>query len=200
MRFRLAAVSTGWSSECRSSSVVCSNWVSFDCRLINAENCLSWFAFISGDLSIIVWCRNLQICKFKMKANPIVYAIAQICLSDWIMALSMIFGGCCSNVYTLEILVKSANKSGILITFGQIIVVALEGLLSNINFSNGWFRLKERIVPIKTWCFMVTLFLTVSMLNNYALGFNIAMPLHIIFRSGSLLVSMLVGYLVFGQK
>lgn len=30
---------------------------------------------------------------------------------------------------------------------------------------------------------MVTMFFTVSVINNYALNFNIAMPLHMIFRS-----------------
>lgn len=34
---------------------------------------------------------------------------------------------------------------------------------------------------------MVTMFFTVSVINNYALNFNIAMPLHMIFRSVSLL-------------
>lgn len=33
---------------------------------------------------------------------------------------------------------------------------------------------------------MVTMFFTVSVINNYALNFNIAMPLHMIFRSVSL--------------
>lgn len=44
--------------------------------------------------------------------------------------------------------------------------------------------------PFAPFCFlprnyviMVTMFFTVSVINNYALNFNIAMPLHMIFRS-----------------
>lgn len=33
---------------------------------------------------------------------------------------------------------------------------------------------------------MVAMFFTVSVINNYALNFNIAMPLHMIFRSVSI--------------
>ena len=46
---------------------------------------------------------------------------------------------------------------------------------------------------------MVLLFWGTSILNNYALGFNIPMTVHIIFRSLSLLVSMLNGYAFFGR-
>ena len=36
------------------------------------------------------------------------------------------------------------------------------------------------------YVFMVAMFFTVSVINNYALNFNIAMPLHMIFRSVSI--------------
>lgn len=35
----------------------------------------------------------------------------------------------------------------------------------------------------RNYAIMVTMFFTVSVINNYALNFNIAMPLHMIFRS-----------------
>lgn len=35
------------------------------------------------------------------------------------------------------------------------------------------------------YAIMVTMFFTVSVMNNYALNLNIAMPLHMIFRSVS---------------
>ncbi|KAJ3327933.1 hypothetical protein HDU91_004234 [Kappamyces sp. JEL0680] len=46
---------------------------------------------------------------------------------------------------------------------------------------------------------MVALFWSVSVLNNWALGFSIPVPFHIIFRSGSLMVSMLMGYVFFSR-
>lgn len=121
-------------------------------------------------------------------------------VKDMFIVSVLIFGGCCSNLYSLEVMVKSLPKSGNLITFAQISVVALEGLLSNITFTNGIPGLRPRIVPLKNWLVMVSMFLTVSILNNYALGFNISMPLHIVFRSGSLMVSMLIGYSLFSQQ
>jgi UDP-xylose/UDP-N-acetylglucosamine transporter B4 len=127
-------------------------------------------------------------------------AIGKILLTDWILALGLIFGGCCSNVYSLELLTKSVPSSGNLITLAQFLFVALEGLLSSLEFRNGRFGLKRRAVPLWNWFTMVVIFWTVSVLNNYALGFNIPMPLHIIFRSASLMVSMIVGWGVFGRK
>lgn len=38
----------------------------------------------------------------------------------------------------------------------------------------------------RNYVIMVTMFFTVSVINNYALNFNIAMPLHMIFRSVSI--------------
>jgi UDP-xylose/UDP-N-acetylglucosamine transporter B4 len=112
------------------------------------------------------------------------------------LAYGLIFGGCCSNVYTLELLVQHVSKSGNLITFGQFVIVAVIGLYANLS----GFRLKKRSIPIFYWIIMVLLFSAVSVLNNYALGFNISMPLHIIFRSASLLFSMIIGYLFFNQR
>ncbi|TPX63159.1 hypothetical protein SpCBS45565_g06825 [Spizellomyces sp. 'palustris'] len=140
--------------------------------------------------------------------------LGKVFLREWVLVGMLIFGGCCSNVYTLEVLVTHAPKSGHLITLAQFLVVAVEGLLSNLEWDWGWrpapgrvsgrksflpLRLKERRIPIRYWIGMVLLFWTVSVLNNASLGYNIAMPLHIIFRSGSLFVSMLFSWLFFGK-
>ncbi|KNC98675.1 UDP-galactose transporter [Spizellomyces punctatus DAOM BR117] len=138
--------------------------------------------------------------------------LSKVFLREWVLVGMLIFGGCCSNVYTLELLVTHAPKSGHLITLAQFLVVAVEGFLSNLEW--GWgpalghasgpksflpLRLKERKIPIRYWIGMVVLFWTVSVLNNASLGYNIAMPLHIIFRSGSLFVSMVFSWLFFGK-
>ena len=41
--------------------------------------------------------------------------------------------------------------------------------------------------------------LAVSVTNNYALNFNIPMPLHMIFRAGSLLANMIMGFVLLGN-
>ena len=39
-----------------------------------------------------------------------------------------------------------------------------------------------------------------SVSNNYALNFNIPMPLHMIFRAGSLIANMLMGIALLGKR
>ncbi|CAG8483986.1 10469_t:CDS:2 [Ambispora gerdemannii] len=115
---------------------------------------------------------------------------------DFLLIGSLVFGGCCSNVIALELLVGDAPKSGNLITLAQFTFVALEGLRHHLKFTpDSWIpTLKPRIVPFFNWSLLVAMFFTVSVLNNIALGFRISVPLHIIFRSGSLIVSMLLGW------
>lgn len=47
---------------------------------------------------------------------------------------------------------------------------------------------------------MVMMFFIVSVSNNYALNFNIALPLHMIFRAGSLMANMFLGILLLKKK
>lgn len=51
-------------------------------------------------------------------------------------------------------------------------------------------------MPLSRWFIQVVLFFTVSILNNIALGYRISVPVHIVFRSGGLFVSMLMGWLI----
>lgn len=44
------------------------------------------------------------------------------------------------------------------------------------------------------------MFFTVSVVNNYALNLNIAMPLHMIFRSGSLIANMILGIIILKKR
>ena len=47
---------------------------------------------------------------------------------------------------------------------------------------------------------MVVMYFAVSVVNNWALGFNIPMPLHMIFRAGSLIANMIMGMLILGRR
>ncbi|KAI8923380.1 UAA transporter family-domain-containing protein [Entophlyctis helioformis] len=199
---------------------------------------------------------------------------------EWLLVGVLIFGGCCTCVYTLELLIRSAPKSGTLITFAQFLFVAVEGLVSNIQWAAPrdaplplhspvarkslsqppldaaaplssdvsavssanstpdrsrskslhntlagvhpppspppppaaaaaakerapWrfpLRLRPRVIPLSRWVSMVALFLTSSVINNHALRYRLAMPVHIIFRSGSLLVSMIMTWFMFRRR
>ncbi|KAI9477788.1 MAG: UAA transporter [Benjaminiella poitrasii] len=133
-------------------------------------------------------------------SGTFVGALAQMLASEFPMILALIFGGCCSNVFALEVLVTDAPRSGQLITFGQFLFVSLEGLRHQLTWGRFGPKLKPTIVPIRNWLFLVIMFFIVSLLNNLALGYNISVPLHIIFRSGGLIVNMILGALILKKR
>ena len=60
--------------------------------------------------------------------------------------------------------------------------------------------LRPRVIPIYHWIVMVCLFWTVSIMNNAALSYRIDMPLHIVFKSGGLMINMLTGYWILKRR
>lgn len=44
------------------------------------------------------------------------------------------------------------------------------------------------------------MYFVVSVANNYALNFNISLPLHMIFRAGSLLANMILGIIILKKR
>ena len=106
-----------------------------------------------------------------------------------------------SNALTLERVTSEYPKSGSLITFCQFLLVSLHGVPKFIEFTRGPLnipipRLRPRRLPLTSYLIQVALFYFVSLLNNLAFGYNIPMPVHIIFRSGGLVVSILMGWLL----
>ncbi|KAF9004752.1 UAA transporter [Cyathus striatus] len=121
-------------------------------------------------------------------------------LSDWFSTLSLIFGGCCSNAITLEQLTSHYPHAGSLITFFQFLIISLHGLPKQLIWTSRGPRLRQRKIPLTPYLIQVTLFYLISLLNNIAFGYKIPMAVHIIFRSGGLVVSMLLGWLINGKK
>uniref|UniRef100_A0A8C9ZIV1 Solute carrier family 35 member B4 n=1 Tax=Sander lucioperca TaxID=283035 RepID=A0A8C9ZIV1_SANLU len=110
-------------------------------------------------------------------------------------AIVLVFVGCCSNVVSLELLVRQFPGCGNIVTFAQFVFIALEGFIFETNFGR-----KKPAIPLRNYVIMVTMFFTVSVINNYALNFNIAMPLHMIFRSGSLIANMILGIIILKKR
>ncbi|XP_015927734.1 UDP-xylose and UDP-N-acetylglucosamine transporter [Parasteatoda tepidariorum] len=102
---------------------------------------------------------------------------------------------CCSNVVFLEVFIRDVPGSGNLITFFQFLFIACEGFIFTTNFG----RVKP-VVPLKNYLVLVIMFFATSVLNNWALNFDISMPLHMIFKSGSLVTSMLLGMLILKKR
>ncbi|KAF2270356.1 UAA transporter [Lojkania enalia] len=109
-------------------------------------------------------------------------------------SFALIFGGCCSNVYCLEAIVKHEPDSGLLITLFQFIFTCLSTLHYQFD-PNGRFFAKPSPVPFRKWIVSATLFFTVNMMNNWAFAFNISVPVHIILRSFGSVTTMAAGWL-----
>jgi len=126
--------------------------------------------------------------------------------NDLIIGLYLVFGGCCFNVITLESILKIQNKCGRLITLIQFIFIASEGLIHNIQFHNPIkektfpISLKPRKAPLYKWILMVILFFVSSVLNNLVFEYHISIPVHIIFRSSSIIMNMLMSWLILKRR
>jgi solute carrier family 35 (UDP-xylose/UDP-N-acetylglucosamine transporter), member B4 len=126
--------------------------------------------------------------------------------------ISVVDGHDDSNAITLEQITSRYPQSGTLITFFQFLLISLHGLPRHITFypttsnpseshrSISYPRLKPRKIPLTPYLIQVGLFYLVSLINNAAFGYHIPMGVHIIFRSGGLIISMLLGLFVAGKK
>lgn len=86
---------------------------------------------------------------------------------------------CCS----LPVLSREDPGCGNAITFFQFLFVALESGV----FVTG-FGCKPSHIPVSRYFTLVAFFFVVSVLNNYALGFDVPLPLHMIFRAVSIIM------------
>ncbi|RKF74652.1 UDP-N-acetylglucosamine transporter yea4 [Golovinomyces cichoracearum] len=107
--------------------------------------------------------------------------------------LGLIFGGCCSNVFALEAIVKIEPDSGTLLTFVQFLFVAVTGYISQFDKKNAPFFIKPNQVPLRRWMVNIVLFFTINVLNNHAFSYNISVPIHIILRSGGSITTLIAG-------
>ncbi|CAD1472914.1 unnamed protein product, partial [Heterotrigona itama] len=85
--------------------------------------------------------------------------------------------------------------SGNLITFSQFLFISIEGFL----FTSKCGTVKPN-VGIKDYFILVTMFFVANVCNNYAFDFNIPMPLHMIFRAGSLIANMIMGIIILKKQ
>ncbi|KAF8189684.1 UAA transporter family-domain-containing protein [Pholiota molesta] len=121
-------------------------------------------------------------------------------ISSWVTTISLIFGGCCSNAITLEQLTLEHPNAGSVITFFQFLVISLYGLPKFLVWTRFGPGFRPRRVPISTYLVQVALFYMISLLNNAAFAYNIPMAVHIIFRSGGLIISLILGWLIPKKK
>jgi UDP-xylose/UDP-N-acetylglucosamine transporter B4 len=108
-----------------------------------------------------------------------------------------------SNALTSERVTSVYPKSGSIISFSQFLLISLHGLPKFIEVTRGPLNfpipcLRPRrlpviphVIPHSSCAILLCLFAP-----NLAFGYSIPMPVHIIFRSGGLVMSMLMGWLL----
>ncbi|KAF5363984.1 hypothetical protein D9756_000944 [Leucocoprinus leucothites] len=80
------------------------------------------------------------------------------------------------------------------------LLISLRGLPRHVTWTRYGPRFKPRRIPLTPYLVQVGLFYLVSLLNNAAFGYEIPMSVHIIFRSGGLVISMVLGWLISGKQ
>jgi len=109
------------------------------------------------------------------------------------LAIFLVFLGCGANVFFLEHLIKIDSTSGHLITCGQFFLISTKQLLQ-FDFRNG-FK-----IPFSRHMLIVALFVSISVINNWAFSFAIPLTLHIVFRAGSLVTNCLLSRLILNKQ
>lgn len=132
-----------------------------------------------------------------------------------ILAIFGVFLGCWSSVVFLEYIVtwvfisilssliifghvshfRYDPGAGNLVTFLQFFFIASYGLI----FTSKFFTVARQI-PMKEYSVLVIMFFVSNCVNNYALNYNISMPLNLIFRSSTLLANMVLGIAFFKKR
>lgn len=107
----------------------------------------------------------------------------------------LVFVACCSNVVLLELIVREDATCVNTVTFFQFLFIAIEGFIFAANFG-----LSKPVIPLRTYMTMVVFFFSTSVINNYALRFNVPMPLHMIFKSGSLVANLVLGMIILKRR
>jgi UDP-xylose/UDP-N-acetylglucosamine transporter B4 len=126
--------------------------------------------------------------------------------------------GCCLNVISLEYVTKYDAGAGHLLTLAQFAFVAFAALAwpfaralvarCTCGFLFGadaatWPPVpfsQPLTLPLRAHLQMAVAFFALSVINNKALDFHISMPLHMIFRSSSLVATLLVGALFMRRR
>lgn len=125
-------------------------------------------------------------------------------MSDGIIianGLIFVFGGCSANVLCLEGLIQDkTSNTGNLVTFCQFLFITLTTAPSFLLFDKGRIWLKPLHVPLRVYLMSVLLFYISSFTNNSVFMYNISIPLHIVFRCFSTVITMVICWLVQNRK
>jgi len=104
----------------------------------------------------------------------------------------------------MESIIKIQKNCGNIILLFQFMFIVIEGLINNVQFRSikkGFpITMKPRQAPLYKWFVMVLLFFSSSALNNLVFKYNISMPFHIIFRSSSIIMNIVMSRIILKRR
>ena len=115
------------------------------------------------------------------------------------LGICLVIGGCCLNNVFLENMIIGDKACGNLLTMLQFIFISFIGVFGRVNWTNG-FKFKRSGTPLWWYLALTTIFFSQSALNNMAYNYQISQPLHMVFRSSSLAVSLILGFTLFKKS
>uniref|UniRef100_A0AC35TKJ9 GDP-mannose 4,6-dehydratase n=1 Tax=Rhabditophanes sp. KR3021 TaxID=114890 RepID=A0AC35TKJ9_9BILA len=109
--------------------------------------------------------------------------------------VSNTIASCTSCMLFIELLNKRVDKCMTLLTFSTFAFISLYGII----FTSKFFTVKRHI-PLNVYFKIALFFFTVNLANNQSLQYNISVPICIVFRSGSLLANIAIGYFLLDKR
>eukprot|EP00928_Gymnodinium_smaydae_P034182 TRINITY_DN24293_c0_g1_i1.p1 TRINITY_DN24293_c0_g1~~TRINITY_DN24293_c0_g1_i1.p1 ORF type:complete len:385 (-),score=82.89 TRINITY_DN24293_c0_g1_i1:71-1099(-) len=110
----------------------------------------------------------------------------------------MVFGGCMCAIVSMEYVLKGDPNSGNLLTLSAVLMVLLQSIPG--RFQPGTLSLKPLAAPVASHAQFALLWVSMSVLANYAFAYKISVAIFTLVRSCNIIATVLLGYLIFGQR
>ncbi|CAK8994136.1 unnamed protein product [Durusdinium trenchii] len=108
----------------------------------------------------------------------------------------MVFGGCMGAIVAMEVVLKGDPKSGNLLTLTAVLMVLFQSIPGRLT-RHG---LKPLAAPWRSHGTFAALWVSMSVLANYAFAYKISVAIFTLIRSCNIIATVLLGFLVFGQR
>eukprot|EP00931_Biecheleriopsis_adriatica_P118158 TRINITY_DN93615_c0_g1_i1.p1 TRINITY_DN93615_c0_g1~~TRINITY_DN93615_c0_g1_i1.p1 ORF type:complete len:378 (+),score=60.21 TRINITY_DN93615_c0_g1_i1:138-1136(+) len=98
----------------------------------------------------------------------------------------------------MEVVLKGDPQSGNLLTLSAVLMVLFQSIPGRLK--PGTLSLKPLAAPLASHLKFCSLWVSMSVLANYAFAYKISVAIFTLIRSCNIIATVLLGYLVFGQR
>ncbi|XP_048252871.1 UDP-xylose and UDP-N-acetylglucosamine transporter-like isoform X2 [Haliotis rufescens] len=112
-----------------------------------------------------------------------------------LLAMCMVFVGCCSNVVFLELIVSEIPSAANIITFCQFFFISIEGFIFTTKFGT-----KASVIPLREYKIMTFIYLVTVALHNILLIYKVPIPIVVLLKSGSLVANLILGIIILKKR